>query len=783
MAVTQGEINKNIAFFIKQQFPGIYREDGAELVQLVEDYYRFAETQTNQHNYISRRIYEIRDVDTTLADFILFFQKKFLQDLPLKEDVIKFIVKNILDLYRRKGTAAGIELFFAIFYEEFDLDITYPAKFMLKASNSEWRQGVYLQLFPNTGAFFSQSGKEFSYLDLISRNITGSASGAKAAVSKVNFIILNGIETPIIYLDALKGNFQRYDDLIVNINGEVVSFGRVNGSLSGIIIDEEYPGTTGNKIGDIYNVISQYGGGGRAIVTELSNKVTGEIDYNIDSGGFGYTIENTRLLVSNQTLILPNANTDYIIYETLVDTANNQGIIIGQNESTIGVRMNSGQEFDLSRPISTLDRSSNFVLPVGGISPKNESSPGALFPDTGVNTDVKVSLLTNTFTAEVITDPIQPHLATVLNIADYEVNAPFSGTASPVNLSTPLDEAFDIQPLTIGTIADFANINPGTDYVNDVFARAEDEVFKRFERKNQILRFAEPGTAGNFTKGEIVADANTGIQGAVVDTDTEFGFITVTPYSYYGFEGIEEVERLNGDVFPVIGFEFDYNSRSYGDNAVIDADTEFAVGKIKEVAIDNSGFGYIDGFTAQLVDPDDGEIQAQGTLQCLKQGVTSGFWANYSGHINGYIESANGVLDYYTSGQRIQDSDYYQEYSYQIKSKLGKETYEKLLKENMHLAGTKMFGDFIYKAKVDDTTKARFVRLFNDDGRGSPLDIANIEFLDAAVTNYYADSTFVTADHVKGGGYSGPVTLDVSTIDISDSSGNYPSTTTITVTN
>jgi hypothetical protein len=30
------EIEKNIAFRIKEQFPGIYREDGQELIQLVE---------------------------------------------------------------------------------------------------------------------------------------------------------------------------------------------------------------------------------------------------------------------------------------------------------------------------------------------------------------------------------------------------------------------------------------------------------------------------------------------------------------------------------------------------------------------------------------------------------------------------------------------------------------------------------------------------------------------------------------------------------------------------
>jgi hypothetical protein len=106
------------------------------------------------------------------------------------------------------------------------------------------------------------------------------------------------------------------------------------------------------------------------------------------------------------------------------------------------------------------------------------------------------------------------------------------------------------------------------------------------------------------------------------------------------------------------------------------------------------------------------------------------------------------IYQYYNSAQKIQDSDFYQEYSYQIKSSLSKNEYEKLLKQNVHLAGTKMFGDFIYKIFIIGNTKARFVRFFNDDGSGSPLDIADVDTLEASVTNFTVDSTFVTADHI-----------------------------------
>ena len=88
-------------------------------------------------------------------------------------------------------------------------------------------------------------------------------------------------------------------------------------------------------------------------------------------------------------------------------------------------------------------------------------------------------------------------------------------------------------------------------------------------------------------------------------------------------------------------------------------------------------------------------------------------------------------------------------YAYQNQQAQNYEEAEKLLKENVHLAGTKMFGDFIYKYENTSTIKPRFIRFFNDDGFGTALDIANTATLDASVTNFNVDSTYVTADHVK----------------------------------
>ena len=887
----QGDIEKNLSLFIKQQFPAIYRENGPELVQLTEDYYKFCETQTNQSIYHQRRIFEHKDIDSTLESMIIFFKKKYLDNLPLKSGIVKFVVKNILDLYRSKGTKRGIELFFAIFYEEFDIEILYPSERMAKVSDSEWRQGVYLQMFPNDGVFLSKTGVEYTYFDILSRNITGSTSNAKAAVRSVNFFILNNIRTPVIYLDDIKGNFTKYDDAYTIINGELINFGKINGSLSNFEVDTDDAAVTGIEIGAVYNVKQKDGNAGKAIVTEISDEITGKVEYDLTDGGYGYQLNNTRLLVSNQSIITNNGtggyNEGFIQYEVVQDQLGNSGVVIGQNKSSIGIKMDNNDAFTFASVVTTarpdIDGVAQTQLTItiasngNEVTTRNDTSPGPLYPDTSDIAHVKVSALVNTSVASVITDPIAPHLGTVLNAGDYESTAAMSGTASPVNLTTPLNTAFAIQDLTIGEIAGFENINPGAGYRNDVFVAIQDNIFKNFERRNQVIRFTDAGDAGSFSIGDSITEVSAAAtKGRIVAINSNSGSITVIPFSYNGFNG-SDIKLTNsvGSNRSVSGVGYDYSvgARVMGDNATMDAETKFAFGRTKSVKILSSGFGYVDygkpvndddniAFSlgkGWLTDDSDNVI-AKGWISNDKQGVTEGYWAGENSHLSGYIQksvtssetilpNSNFVLavtavavgtdpiasvgdlapefrnwlssiasdgftygdinmdgsitsadalefvklpagaataasvarwnniiapnmkgrswyklqeniiwvtdvetnvydqEYYDSGVRVQDSDYFQEYSYQIKSSMPLQQYEELLKQNVHLAGSKLFGDFIFKAEVASTIKPRFLRMFNDDGYGSPFDIANTALLEASVTNFTVDSTYVSADH------------------------------------
>lgn len=704
------DIEKNIAFKIPQQFPAIYREENAELVQLVQDYYKFLETTPTMGLYNSRRMFEYRDITTTLESMIIFFQKKFLSDLPLLEDAsVRLVVKNILDLYRRKGSESGIILFFRMFYNE-DVDIINPAQYVLKPSDSKWQTGIYLQMAPNEGVFYGRdTDTPYQYSDLLNKNITGSTSGAKAAVDKINFIILNGTLTPILYIDRVKGKFDKYDNIMTRIDGQDISFGIINGSASEMEIDLDYGGTTGNAVGDVYNIKSEFGNGGVAIVTATEEKFTGIVNYKLLDGGFGYTIQNTRLEVSDQVLILPNEGFNFTILERLTDTAGNTGTVIGQNASAVGIKMDVGEEFSATRAISTLDRTPNVTINgIFTVSAKNSTSPGALYPDTANVNNVKVESLSNIETISLITDVISPFLGVSLNAANYNASPatqPMSGTADPVTLQTPLEDAFNLSPFDIGTIDAFENIDPGEDYTNDVFALVRDPVMIAFDRYEQILIM--DNLSASFSVGDAITQPSSGVNGIITGIDVDRSFIQVRPYAYYGFDSTPITHK--GTSYVVVGTERDYSSDTYGSNADMESRTLFATGRISEVRISNSGFGYINDEIVFLVN-DAGEIQARGTLKADSQGITAGFWGSETSQLNGFKDGK-----YYDSRNKIHDSDLYQEFSYEILSTVDLGVYEETLKKNVHLAGTRLFGRFVYKKKADVGLGHRFYAAKKED--------------------------------------------------------------------
>ena len=329
----------SIKSHIADQFPKIYREDGPDFIEFVKSYYEFLDG-TAERNFSA-----IGDIDNTLDQFLKHFKDKYLHKLPFPESStqdIPFIVKNIADLYRSKGTQEALELMFRMFYKE-EIETYYPASSILTLSDSKWAFSTYLEFKPisNTATFPVQRG------DIIE----GDSTKATAFVDEIVFYNIDGVQVPVGYISNVYGKFNSDDALKVTRAG-VESFpGKlIYGSVAKPdVLDKD--ATASNKVGDKLKLESSlYGEGGEAVVREISPIPTGTIEWELEDGGWGY---DTTRPIGNETFAQVNENNLLISSQVLVISASadavgpiNPGDIVTTNsagfEGPFGNRTNGG---------------------------------------------------------------------------------------------------------------------------------------------------------------------------------------------------------------------------------------------------------------------------------------------------------------------------------------------------------------------------------------------------------------------------------------------------------
>ena len=303
MSVT---IRDDIYSGIAEQFPDFYKENGEFLVDFVKAYY--------QHNDATndRDIPKLKDIDTTLTTFLVYYKKKYLADLPIDTALdVRFIIKHIQDMYKRKGTQQSLELMFRLFFDE-SIEIFYPSTAVLRPSDSIWGGDIYLEMKPvyTVDDYPIKKGNR----------IRGDISLATAFVDEVLFVNFSGSLSPIIYLSNIAGTFSSDDSIVivtVDNNGveSVFNAGKlISGSISSVTVSplNRLPS---QRVGDTVKFKSSLTGiDGEGRVTKTSQTQTGRIEFDIEDGGFGY-VDPTSLAatnnigISNQVMIIDSTNT------------------------------------------------------------------------------------------------------------------------------------------------------------------------------------------------------------------------------------------------------------------------------------------------------------------------------------------------------------------------------------------------------------------------------------------------------------------------------------------
>ena len=129
-----------------------------------------------------------------------------------------------------------------------------------------------------------------------------------------------------------------------------------------------------------------------------------------------------------------------------------------------------------------------------------------------------------------------------------------------------------------------------------------------------------------------------------------------------------------------------------GDNAEITARATVADDIATQLTIVDSGVGFVEGEEVTL-ETEGNPIVITANTRLGTAGTQEGYWRTEKHFLS-------------SDSSFIQDNDYYQEYSYVIKTGSSLERYEEALKYLLHVSGTKLFGEVLKVGDVDGTITA-----------------------------------------------------------------------------
>lgn len=200
---------KLLSVLVSHQLPQFIREDHQKFIIFMEAYYEWMESYKNVE-YNINRFENYTDIDKTLSDFIIYFQREFLSNIPsnIVTDKVK-LIKHIKDFYRAKGTEKSYKLFFNMLYGS-SSELYYPRTDIFKLSHGKW-------VLPKTLKVKNIIGNPF---DLKGKKIIGKLSGATGYVENIHFSMIGHLEVYELFLNSssIIGVFDPLENIITENN-------------------------------------------------------------------------------------------------------------------------------------------------------------------------------------------------------------------------------------------------------------------------------------------------------------------------------------------------------------------------------------------------------------------------------------------------------------------------------------------------------------------------------------------------------------------------------------
>ena len=158
-----------------------------------------------------QQLQDFVDPDNSTDTFLDELVNQFIKIIPrtiASETSKRNLIKSIRDLYSAKGSSEATKLFLRILFDE-EAQVTYPNRFMIRASKGDWVAPTVLRVTPATGS---------NGAAVIGQKVVGSTSGASALVVNSSSFQqgIYSVTELVIDTDSLIGTFTSGEIITAN---------------------------------------------------------------------------------------------------------------------------------------------------------------------------------------------------------------------------------------------------------------------------------------------------------------------------------------------------------------------------------------------------------------------------------------------------------------------------------------------------------------------------------------------------------------------------------------
>lgn len=730
--------------------------------------------------YETRRILTNRDTMTAADEFRQHFMSMFAQNFPQYSYAdTDWFVRSLREFYQRKGTKESFQWFFRVFFNE-DADIYYPREDVFRASDGTWIAPITLKVSSPLNDYTDEDVVTFYTGQRITTD-TG-----QAVVERVQSFVVSSAsgEQRIVHELMLKygsiGGTFTYGQQLRNIDTDEQVITEIYPVLSAIQVAA---GGTNYAIGDFVRVSEgPAGGGGYGAYGTVQQITSGSISgIAVVDGGDGYTIgepiqvfsgsgsgaagnvaslSNVRTAVFLDLTIEPFINVTSTVTLDDVDYGTETGVatLIGFDIDSLLANVYAAAD---TKPFytpwcwtdsaNTTAELANAAILVDNISrtpfvnsntASEESFTGDLYVINGI-TDTLTVFANSTLTST----PFGYFVGGLAGNTSHTANATklYLNTISNLGLlTTSLIVKQDFANTQDGTITTYGNstvTGNGTTFSLTLATNAHFHIGNSTVGYDAVIRSIESNTSvtiygsANVVTSNVYSTYPMGlIRNVFPRAQTSYGTINTVVLTSVGtgyrVPPLIVVDSMDARVQSLFYFSSANDDIISTENRAVtmfqEAELEVVqgAGQIAKVKLENSGVLYTDANSIVI-----NAEHANGV-----DGIEASF-VPVLGALTFYSGQFVSTKSFASADKYLQDGNYYNDYTYVVKTAQSFDRYRSLLLKLLHPAGFRPYGQFTLVSDVVlDTLLTNTILSIVDVGAeslsgGASIDIANTDII------------------------------------------------------